>query len=80
MASAMHTKILYPFESSVQAISAIGAVVALITISLILFTAYLGYKVYYKGELHFKESPEAGAGQKAAGKEYNPEEKRVPER
>jgi hypothetical protein len=49
-------------------------VAALITITLILFTAYLGYKVYYKGELHFKESQEPGAGQKAAGKEYNPEE------
>ena len=47
---------------------------ALITITLILFTAYLGYKVYYQGELHFNESQEAGAGQKAAGKEYNPEE------
>ena len=57
-----------------QVFSAVGAVAALITISLILFTAYLGYKVYYKGELHFKESQEPGAGQKAAGKEYNPEE------
>ena len=57
-----------------QVFSAVGAVAALITITLILFTAYLGYKVYYKGEFHFKEAQEAGAGQKAGAKEYNPEE------
>jgi hypothetical protein len=54
--------------------SAQGAVVALITITLILFTAYLGYKVYYKGEFHFKEAKEPASGSKAAAKEYNPEE------
>ena len=46
----------------------------MITITLLLFTAYLGYKVYYKGELHFKEASESGSGAKAGAKEYNPEE------
>lgn len=47
---------------------------AVITIALILFTAYLSYKVYYKGELHFKEASEPAGGAKAVNKEYNPEE------
>jgi hypothetical protein len=47
--------------------------VAVITITLILFTAYVFYKVYHKGELHFKDAAEP-IGNKAANKEYNPEE------
>jgi hypothetical protein len=45
---------------------------------LILFSAYLGYKVYHKQEYHFVQ--EAAGGAKSVAKEYNPEEQKVPER
>lgn len=62
--TANQQKLLTPFGPQFQVFSAVGAVVALITVSLIFFTAYLAYKVYFKGELHFKDAQEQNSGQK----------------
>ncbi len=51
---------------------------ACVTITLILFTAYLAYRVYHQGEKRFLDPPKQGAASQA--KEFIVEEQRVQER
>jgi hypothetical protein len=49
------------FDPSNQVISALGAVAALVTLTLLIVTGYFIYQVYVRGELRLKEQPASSA-------------------
>jgi F0F1-type ATP synthase membrane subunit a len=59
----MKTSAYQSFDRSTQVVSALGALIACITLALFVFTGYIVYQVYVKGVLRI-ESPEEASPHK----------------